>query len=261
VPRLLCFLFMVGVSFDALSQQNLFNVPSSDITLKAHPFFQQQFNFGNGMLQSNTTFSWGLGGEAEVGFNILGVSFQSGQLLTNTYKKNPPVYPFYTLNFQKAFTLNKTFKLAVGTQSGYSQGFHFGGYAYSNLVTVIPKIQSKLITGLYYGSDGFLGPGDRNPLFPSESDPIGFQIGLEQEVIKEKLVLLAEGISGKHAYGLIALGMAYHVTHHWVLSGGYQFSNQGSSSANSLVIEFTYIPSATVTKHIFRRGHHEATEE
>ena len=256
-----CLICLTGFIQPVGAQQNLFNVPSSDITIKSKPFFQQQINLSSGFAQLNTTFCWGLGGEAEIGVNVLGVVFIStnGKLSsqTNPDKNNPPVYPFYTINFQKAFTINKTFKVAFGTQAGYSVGWHFGGLAYSNLVTVFPKIRTKLITGLYMGSDSFLGPGERNSLLSSGAEQIGFQFGLEKEVIKEKLLLLAEGISGRHVLGTLTLGAAYFVSHHWAISGGYEISNVGNGSSNSLVVEFTYIPSAGVSKHIFRKGHHE----
>lgn len=244
------------------AQQNLFNVPSSDITIKSTVFFQQQINFGKDVIQLNTTFCWGLGREAEIGVNVLGVDINTGSgsstFKTNSDPGNPPAYPFYTINFQKAFTINKTLKVSFGTQAGYSKGFHFGGYGYGNLVTVIPKTRSKIITGIYTGSDIFLGPGDRNPAFPSNDDPVGFQLGLEEEVIKEKLLLIGEHISGGNSFGVTTVGAALYVSHFWVLSCGVQFANPGNNNGNSLVVEFTHVPSAHVSKHIFRRGHHEA---
>lgn len=260
----ICLICLMGFIKPVSAQQNLFNVPSSDITIQSKPFFQQQINLSSGFAQLNTTFCWGLGGEAEIGVNVLGLNFisTSGNLSvqSNSDLSSPPANPFYTLNFQKAFTINKTFKVAFGTQAGYSVGWHFGGLAYSNMVSVFPKIRTKLITGLYVGSDAFLGQEERNSLFSSGVEQIGFQIGVEKEVIKEKLSLLAEAISGRHVLGTITLGAAYFVSHHWAISGGYEISNAGNGSSNSLVVEFTYIPSAGVSKHIFRKGHHEVEE-
>jgi hypothetical protein len=229
------------------AQQNLFNVPSSDISPKAKPFFQQQFNIGEGLLQLNSTFSYGLGKNAEIGFNVTGLTMNEGSgrpfLLTNGNIQSPPVYPFYTINFQKAFVLSPIFKLAVGTQTGFGEGGNFGMYDYLNLVTILPKHKSKIITGVYYGTDSFLGSEDGTSLFDGYT-PIGFQIGLEQPIIKEKLLLVMENISGLHNLGESTIGGAYYFTPRWVFSAGFQFSNPGSKTPEALVIELTLVPSS-----------------
>ena len=253
---------LVGFTSQAFAQQNLFNVPSSDITIKSKGFFQQQINLPrNGTVLLNSTFCWGLGNEFEIGFNVLGLFLNTGNpgstVLSNSDENNPPVYPFYTINAQKAWTLNKSFKLALGTQTGFSAGMHFGTYNYLNLVTAIPKYQLKIVTGMNHGSESFLGPGDLNPLLPADYDPVGFQIGLEQEILKEKILLLAEHISGDHSLGVSVLGLGYHLTEHWVLSAGYQFSSSGNSTPNSLVFELTFVPSVISHRRIYREGHLE----
>jgi hypothetical protein len=243
--KLALFLFLCMFSLSVLGQQNLFNVPSSDITSKKKLFFQQQFNIGEGLLQFNSTLCYGLGKNAEVGVNILGLNLNEGGgspfFMTNGNIQSSPVYPFYVFNFQKAFVLNDKLKIAVGTQTGIAEGGHFGTFDYVNLVTMIPKTHSKIITGLYYGSDSFLGPEDRTLLIGGYSS-IGFQIGLEQPIIEEKLLFIAENISGLHNLGETTLGGAYFLTKNWILSAGFQFSNPGSKTPEALVVEFTYSP-------------------
>ncbi len=246
----------------ALAQQNLFNVPSSDITIKGKPFFQQQVNFVNdGNILLNSTFCYGLGKDFEIGVNVLGVFMDFDNsvsaLETNHDISDPPVYPFFTINAQKEWGLNKTFKVAVGTQTGLSAGGHFGTYDYLNVVTAIPDIHLKLITGLNYGSESFLGQGNLNPIVSTEYVPFGFQVGIEQELFKEKLLLIAEHISGDHTLGLSALGLGYHLTDHWVLSLGYQYTNNAGHSPNSVIFEFTFVPSAISHRRIYHEGHIE----
>ena len=212
------------------------------------------------MIQLNSTFCWGIGREAEIGINVLSFNINtngSPSLESNGDTANPPLYPFYTINFQKAFTISKLFKIAVGTQSGFSKDFHFGTYNYGNLITALQHTRSKIITGIYMGSTSFLGPGERNELFLT--DELGFQIGLEQELIENQLTLIAENISGRHNLGETTLGLAYYLFPHWSLSCGYQFANPKSSTVNALVIEITYVPSAHIHKRIFQHGHHEKT--
>lgn len=246
----------------SIAQQNLFNVPSSDITIKGKPFFQQQLNFVNdGNLLLNSTFCYGLGNDFEIGVNVLGVFMNfnnpGSALETNSDNSNPPVYPFFTINAQKEWGLNKTFKLAIGTQTGLSVGGHFGTYDYLNVVTAIPSLHLKLITGLNYGSESFLGHGELNGIFPYEYIPFGLQVGLEQELIKEKLLFIAEHISGDHSLGLSALGLGYHLTDHWVLSLGYQYTNNAGNSPNSVIFEFTFVPSAISHRRVYHEGHTE----
>ncbi len=255
----LCLIFLAGTWSSVYSQQNIFNVPSSDITVKSKVFFQEQMNFvQDGSLLLNTTFCYGLGHDWEIGANILGIFIEPGpKLLSNSNASIPPVYPFYTLNAQKAWMLSKTFKMAVGTQTGFSAGMHFGSYNYLNVVTALPSIKLKLIGGLNYGTESFLGPGDLNPLLPSIYDPVGYQLGIEKELIHDILLLQAEHISGEHSLGLSALGLGYHVTDHWVLSLGYQLSNDANPSPNSIVFEFTFVPSAISSHRVYHEGHPE----
>jgi hypothetical protein len=254
VSLALIILFLSQVS----AQQSLFNVPSSDITPSRKPFFQQQFNIGEGLLQLNSTFSYGLGKNTEIGLNVLGLNVNEGSgspfFMTNGNLQASPVYPFYTLNFQKAFVINDYFKLALGTQTGFAQGGHFGTYDYLNFVTIIPKHKSKIISGIYYGSDSFLGPEDRIDWINGYT-LLGYQIGLEQPIIEDKLLFIAENISGLHNLGETTLGGAYYVSDHWVLSAGFQFSNPGSKTPEALVVEFTYVPSASQYHLIHKHGH------
>lgn len=228
-----------------LGQQNLFNVPSSDITEPGEIFFQQQFNVLPDLLQVNTTLCYGLGRNMEIGINVIGLNFNTKSsspfVISNGDISNSPVYPFYTINLQKAFVLNRTLRLAVGTQTGLSIDAHFGNYTYTNLITSIPRWHSKIVTGIFASTNSFLGPGDRN-LFAPESN-VGFQLGIEQPIIREKLYVVVEGISGKHMLGSTTLGGSWYFSKHWVLSLGYLYSNSGSLAVNSFITEFTYVPS------------------
>lgn len=242
-----------------LSQQNLFNVPSSDITLKNKFFFQQQFNINKDLYQSNTTLCYGLGKNSEIGINIIGLNvntrFRRPLFLRNTDLNNPPVYPLYTINTQKAWVMSKLFKLALGTQTGFASQKDFGSFSYLNVVTIPVKWKSKIITGFYYATKSFLGAGTRN--WVDTKLPVGIQLGLEQTIIEEKLFFIAENISGRHSLGETTIGGAFYISGHWVLSAGYQFANPGSATLNVGVMELTYVPSASTHKKIFRHGHIE----
>lgn len=242
---LLTTIFLQCFCFFCQAQQNLFNVPTSDITEAHKLFYQQQFNLTSDLVQLNTTFSYGLGKNMEAGINVIGLNLNthsSGPVfITNGNPGQTPLYPFYTFNFQKAFQLSRVFKLAAGTQTGFSIGANFGSYVYANLVTILPTTKTKIITGLYWGSDSFLGPEDRSFLIPTGSS-LGTQIGLEQPIFKDRVFLIAENISGQHSLGETSLGAAWLFTRHWVWSMAYQFPNSQRHSTKALVLELTYVP-------------------
>lgn len=248
---------VVLIGSAAFGQQNLFNVPSSDITLKGEPFFQQQVNLYPSEVQFNSTFCWGLGRRAEIGFNVLELNLRTDHtrptLDTHADDATPPVYPLYLLNFQKAFVLNEIFKVGIGTQYGISKGSHPVNYSYVNLVTAIPSIHTKVIAGLYGGTNSYLGPETRWPALGG-GQPLGYQVGVEMQLIPEKFSLIAEDISGKHSLGEASVGAAYFLSPSWILSGAYLHANSNSGE-NAVVAEFTYSPSSKVHLRIFRHGH------
>jgi len=59
-------------SLPALAQQNLFNIPSGDITPKNKIFYQHQFNVYPKKFESKAHFVYGLGGGWDAGLNLVG---------------------------------------------------------------------------------------------------------------------------------------------------------------------------------------------
>lgn len=226
------------------AQQNFFNVASSDITSKNKVFFQQQLNVGKDMFQSNSTFDYGLGNNFEVGINLLGLSFEKNAIGNNYHMvKNDTEMPyssFLLVNAQKKFELDETFALGIGMQEGLTLTEHKygGGYYYFNGVFKDEKIGLKYILGLYYASNSFVGKGAR--LFNQEE--IGLQTGIEKKIWKDKLLLQADFISGKHTLGEVVLGGAYCMTSSLIFSAGYQLPTFNSTSVDSFVFELTFVP-------------------
>lgn len=145
------------------------------------------------------------------------------------------------LIFKKHFCWAQFLSLPLARKTDIAEGGHFGTYNYMNLVTTLPKLKSKIITDIYYGADSFLGPEDRTLLVDGKA-LYGFQIGLEQPIIEEKLLFIAENISGQHNLGETTVGAAYYLAPRWIFSIGFQFSNPGSKTPEALVIEFSFVP-------------------
>src|SRR5690349_23417029 len=154
----------------------------------------------------------------EVGFNVIAVDLNltssAPRLVTNDSRSKPPEYPLYTLNFQKAFAISKVSKIAVGTQTGVGDSGEWGSYIYSNFVSVVSRTRTKIISGLYWASDSFLGPNERLPVLVTGSH-IGIQAGVEQPFLDERVFLIAENISGLHSLGETSLGAAWKFSKRW----------------------------------------------
>lgn len=247
-------LLLLLVSLTAQAQQNLFNVPSSDITPENRLFFQQQVNFYHNEVVFNSTFSYGLGHNAEIGVNLLGWQargdfWRQGFAHNDDPSDGEPLYPFIMLNAQKAFPLTKTFKLSLGTQVGNNvltdwQHVHLEAYGYVNAVREFLRTHTKLILGLYAGDNDFIGNESSNGLFPHDHSlsRLGIQTGIEQAIVPHKLLFIADFISGQHSFGQSVFGLAYNLTPKWVLSAGYQVANPFSQTSNGVVLEVTYVP-------------------
>ena len=227
-------LFFLLISFMGFSQQNFFNVPSSDMTKAKHVFFQQQLNFISAGFQSSTTFCYGLGKNYEIGINVIGVTVDYAASLQDN------AGTFMVVNGQKKWDVSPAFSAALGGQIGLSSLAEGGTYAYSNGVYRLEN--TKFVGGLYYTSDAYFGPESRGIGTSGVLGKFGFQAGIERNLWKEKLLFQADFISGKHSLGEVVIGGAYFISKNVVLSVGYQKPTMGSKSQDAVVFEITYIP-------------------
>lgn len=225
----------------AMAQQNFFNVPSSDITPKGSLFFQQQVNFLSESMQFNSTFSYGLGSDWECGFNVLGLTRDNVKGFINN-DSSVPYAPMFCFNAQKKLIINEEFSLAGGTQLGLNTSGSLSSYVYANSIIHLHESHTKIVAGMYYSSDGFFGSEQRGFFQEGFGKNIGFQLGFEQQLIAESLVLQSDLITGKHDLGENVTGLAYYLTPTWILSGGYQLPLFNSTSQKAFVVELTYSP-------------------
>ena len=151
-------LFFASTGF---AEQSLFNVPSSDITGDGKTFLQEQVNLVNSVVQLNSTFCYGLGYNAEIGFNLLNVDInaqgESFSFNGNAFEAAGQLAPLLALNAQKAVLFGDDFKMAFGAQGGIGLG---GGmvsliaaWVYLNSVTRFEELNNaRLFVGAYYGN-------------------------------------------------------------------------------------------------------------
>lgn len=230
------------------AQQNFFNVPSSDITPKERLFYQQQFNFSESDFTSNTTINLGLGHNFELGMNLNSVLFDNYRNLS-VNDSIAPYNPFLCINGQKRFDIYNHFSIAIGSQLGITTKEHLlADYTFLNTIYSNEKYGLKIVPGLYYISDGFVGEETRNGIQKDThvlGSKIGLQAGVEKNIWKDKLYIQGDFISGKHTLGEAVLGAAYFISKRWVISGGYQIPTFKSRSEKSVVFEMTFVPKDT----------------
>ncbi|MEI7838921.1 MAG: hypothetical protein WCJ11_00295 [Methylococcaceae bacterium] len=222
--RLLTALTIAGFSSLSVAQQNLFNVPSSDITEKGKVFFQQQFNLSNVSGASNTTLDYGLGDELEMGINIFNIDL---------YPTNELQNPHILANFQKGFTLNEYYKFSFGTQTGftppaYNKTIDIPSFSYLNNAVHLEHLGNYYL-GMYYANHAYAGEGDS----------FGVMAGVEYPLIEKKLHLQGDILTGNNAISVAVLGFVIFLPRDWQLSFGAQLPSPTSDNDYGAVFEIT----------------------
>jgi hypothetical protein len=207
------------------TQQNLFNVPSSEITKENKFFFQQQFNIGALAGNSNTTVDYGLGNNLEVGVNLFNLDI---------YPTNSSIHnPHFLLNFQKAFEITENFKISVGTQTGFTPPIYhpnitIPSFSYLSNAVDLDK-WGKYYLGAYYANHAYAGFGDS----------FGAMAGAEIPLIEGKVHLMGDLMTGKNDIGVAVVGVVFYLPSAWQLSFGTQLPAPGSNNDYGMVFEIT----------------------
>lgn len=232
---LLPVLFLLGVNL-VHAQQNFFNVPSSEVTGSHQIFFQQQINL-NELIQSNTTFDYGLGDGVEMGVNVLSLNFSEKRrsFLNNDTNDVDPYNPLVAVNCLKQFELNEKIAFAIGAQSGlnfrkdkptYTAALVYGNILFKDVFTK----DDKLVAGAYYNTRHYGGKGTRTGAWAAMEIPLA-----------KKLHVMAESIFGDNALCNSAIGIVYYPKPYLPLSFGFQIPNIKRNSY-ALVFELTIVP-------------------
>lgn len=217
-------LTITGFSPLSVAQQNLFNVPSSDITEHGKIFFQQQFNLSNLSGASNTTFDYGLENNLEIGLNIFNVDMYPTRELQN---------PHILANFQKGFTINEHYKIGFGTQTGltppiYNKAVEMPSFSYFNNAVHLDHLGNYYL-GSYYANHAYAGQGDS----------FGIMAGVEYPLIEKKFHLQGDILTGNNDISVAVLGFVFFLPRDWQLSFGAQLPSPTSNNDYGAVFEIT----------------------
>jgi hypothetical protein len=233
---LLLFSFLL-LSITIKAQQNLFNIPSGDITPKGQYFYQHQINTYGNKFESKGHFVYGLGKGWDVGANLVG----TGAYFDPTWK---PIYnsdfsegkalsPTLMATLQKQFVLDKKWAVNVGTQSGINLSnsvdkwqpayFHYGLLSY--------QVQAgrKLLIGPYLTNRQYVGQGNT----------VGIQMGYEWKLTND-FYLMGDFISGNNDSAVLVPGIMYNVSNRVQLCLGYMLPNPNTQKNQAVVFEFNW---------------------
>lgn len=240
IKILLIVLLMSQGLFLAKAQQNIFNVPSVEVTMPKKVFLQQQFNIGQ-TIQSNTTFDYGLRGFMEVGFNVFNVSYTTPTERMFVNPGSDTVYssayaPLLMANSLKQWEITPHVKVGLGTQMGANiplyKDIRYTGFYYLSSSCSFFRDYLKTDAGVYYGDRFYLGTG-YTP---------GVMLGYELSILHNRAHLTGDWFSGTHDLGNAVIGFVLYPEKSLPISVGYQIPNSKTGN-QALVVEFTYIQS------------------
>jgi hypothetical protein len=233
----MCFVLSSYLSF---CQQNLFNIPSGDITPKNKFFYQHQLNFYQlNELESKSHLVYGIGKGWDIGVNFvdLPLQFGQGQIVSfNDNSRRKPLYPLLMLTLQKQFILKEDLLfLNVGTQIGpnLSNDISNKKVALMNyaLLRWQPIKRGYIIAGPYHTNDVFVGGPPR--------DHFGVMVGFEYK-LNDKWLLMGDFISGDHKKSQSVIGGGYNVSRKLQIFLGSLWAFPNTRLDNGVVVEINW---------------------
>lgn len=209
---------LVFFSTNAYAQQTIFNVPSADLTEKGMIFFQHQSSFSNKFAGFDNNFVLGVGKNSELDITLFDVGTKNiqNEVLALGFKS---VIPLIERN-QTKLTFGHLIPISL-------RGNGVGGYTYSHLSTVLPKINTRLTSGIAIGT---------TTLF--DRDFICYIAGVEQPITK-RFSFVMDWYSGKHSNGFLIPGFYYSFTPKTILSFGFRIRNKVQNGPNGFIVELS----------------------
>lgn len=190
------------------AQQNLFNIPSGDITPKSKVFYQHQINaYSFRDYESKSHLVLGLGKGWDMGVNLVDMPIRfledSSIVGFNDVRTRTPLYPFLMATLQKQFVLSEKLLVNAGTQAGPNLtkkivNAAVAHFSYATLKWHVLK-HGYVIAGPYYTNDIYVG---------GNSNVVGWMIGYEL-ALTEDFLLMGDLVSGDHKKSVSTFGFTY----------------------------------------------------
>jgi hypothetical protein len=221
------------------AQQNLFNIPSGDVTPKKEFFYQHQLNlYAINELETKSHVVYGVGRNWDVGINFIDLPLRIGNGSLLSYNDNStrkPLYPLLVATAQKQWDLAKKLQLNTGTQIGINLSSDVDNkkLAFMNYALLKWKggRRGYLIGGPYLSNDVFVGG-------PSLLQP-GYMFGYEYKVSRRWL-LMGDFISGNHKKSQSVLGAGYNLSNRLQVFAGALLRFPNRNLQDGLVVEINW---------------------
>lgn len=221
------------------AQQNLFNIPSGDVTPKNKFFYQHQLNLyeiNEFETKSHVVYGLGRGWDAGINFIDLPLRTGNGRLISyNDISNRKPLYPLLLVTAQKQWDLSKKLQMNAGTQIGFNMSSSVSNkqLAFMNYALLKWKFNKRgyLLGGPYLSNDVFVGG--------PPSLRLGYMFGYEYKINKHWLVM-GDFISGTHKKSQAVLGGGYNLTKRLQIFAGALLAFPNRNLQNGLVVEINW---------------------
>lgn len=237
--RAIALLFLLDFAFEdkLRAQQNLFNIPSGDITPSGEWFYQHQLNFyAPNELETKSHFVYGIAEGWDVGLNFIDLPLRlsEGRFISyNADSRRKPLYPLLMATAQKCFNLSEHLNFNIGAQVGpnLSSSFATKKIAYFNYAVAKWHLTENghVVLGGYQGNDVVLGQ-------PEEDYQIGVVAGFEYK-LGSRFLLMGDFISGDHKKSQTVLGGGVNVNDCLQVFVGKLFDFPNGELDSGVVIE------------------------
>lgn len=227
--------FIFNTSF---GQQNLFNIPSGDITNPDKFFYQHQINAYSDKIESKAHLVYGLGNGWDAGINLVGKGFYFTSEWRSLHNDNPDkgaLYPVVMGTLQKQFNLNEEFDLNFGTQLGYNlssriQNKELNCFTYGIGVYHFMQGKSRIVGGIYQTNQMYVGNGN------TFGAMLGFELKLSQD-----FYIMGDWVSGNNDASVAVIGGMYNASKRVQLCAGWQIPNPNTPKPMGLVLELNVL--------------------
>lgn len=217
------------------AQQNLFNIPSGDITNTKKLFYQHQLNVYSNKLESKAHLVYGLGKGWDAGVNLVGKGFYftpKWRVLHNDNPANGSVYPILMGTLQKQFNIAENFDVNVGAQVGFNLSNKIANkelnyYTYGIGIYHFMHHKSRVVGGIYKTNEMFVG---------NDGNTFGAMLGYELKLSK-RWYLMGDWVSGNNDAGVSVIGGMFNASKRIQLCAGWQIPNPNTPKPQGLVFE------------------------
>lgn len=227
----------IGFLTSAQAQQNLFNIPSGDITPKNNVFYQHQINLYPKQIESKGHFVYGLGRGWDAGLNVVGKSAYfrpNWRLAHNDQRINGALSPIVLGTLQKQFVVSPRIAINIGTQSGVNLTSHAYRREFAHFTYGMVNYQlgpgRKILVGPYATNQAFVGRGNN----------VGMMIGYEWK-LTDQWYLMGDWLSGRNDTGVGVAGLMYWPLKHVQFCAGALLPNPHTPKQNGVVFEINIL--------------------